>query len=107
MRAHRVSWILHYGSIPSGLEVLHDCPGGDNRACVNPEHLWLGTQQDNIRDGWVKGRIHMPVPPKLTEQQVREIRLSDKTQRDLSNLYNISQAQVCRIRHRMLWKSVI
>jgi HNH endonuclease len=51
---HRVAWKLYCGSIPKGLFVLHRC---DNRACVNPEHLFLGTQKDNIRDGIAKGRI--------------------------------------------------
>lgn len=74
MFAHRVSWELAYGEIPDGLEVLHTC---DNPPCVNPNHLFVGTQADNMRDMVAKGRSTLgeknPMA-KLTQSDIEEIR---------------------------------
>lgn len=53
MMAHRLSWIMLRGDIPEGMNVLHKC---DNRKCVNPNHLFIGTQSDNVQDMIRKGR---------------------------------------------------
>lgn len=53
-RAHRVSWLLLVGPVPEGMWVLHHC---DNRLCVRPDHLYLGTAKDNARDASVRKRL--------------------------------------------------
>ena len=74
-KGHRVAYEAFVGQIPDGAFVLHRC---DNPLCVNPEHLWLGNNADNMRDMESKGRAKHPKGEyhgraKLTEVQVREI----------------------------------
>lgn len=87
--AHRVSWIINNGPIPDGLFVCHTC---DNRKCVNPNHLFLGTQSDNMKDAMNKGRIvvpvgtpfqdgHLPVNRVLSDVVVRAIKLELTTKK--------------------------
>lgn len=54
-KAHRYSWFLANGSIPDGMKVLHRC---DNTSCVRPDHLFVGTQKDNVHDAIQKGRLN-------------------------------------------------
>lgn len=61
--AHRLSWMLAYGPIPEGLQVCHHC---DVPRCVRPDHLFLGTQDDNLKDAARKGRFHTPRTRTLT-----------------------------------------
>lgn len=67
LTAHRVSWELAYGPIPEGLWALHKC---DIRPCVRPDHLFLGTRQDNMDDAKAKGRIYHP-PSLLSDADKR------------------------------------
>lgn len=76
VKAYRASYEVHHGPIPEGMVVRHSC---DNPACINPEHLSLGTQADNVRDMFQRGRENKAKgertgKAKLTDAQVREIR---------------------------------
>ena len=101
--AHRIAWELTNGPIPVGMHVLHHC---DNRGCMNPTHLFLGTNEDNIADKASKGRQTKGEEinnAKLTEQEVRAIRKSPLTQYALGKLYGVSRANIGMIRNRKSW----
>src|SRR3990167_8959811 len=115
-RAHRISWELHNGEIPKGLHVIHKC---DNPPCVNPDHLWLGTHQDNMRDRSKKGRTSRHIgnldlggekhgSSKLKEKQVIEIRNLGKTgiyiQKELADLFGVHQTTINNILNNKYWK---
>lgn len=106
--AHRYSWVLHNGPVPAGLCVLHRC---DNRACVRPDHLWLGTKADNSKDMASKSRFRVPGlegedhgEAKLTDDDVRHIRSSTATGRDLARKLGVSESLVSLVRRRKAWK---
>lgn len=99
--AHRVAWELVNGDIPNGLHVCHRC---DTPACVNPEHLFLGTRFDNLQDAVRKGRAGMH---KLTLVQIAEIRKlygAGEIQRSLATAFGISQANVSCIVTDKIWR---
>lgn len=102
MYAHRASYKLLVGGIPKGLCVLHKC---DVRNCVNPEHLFLGTQKENIQDMVKKGRRHdrHEAGVKLTWDKVEKIRKSDKSQLKLAAEYGVSQPTISHIKNFRTW----
>jgi hypothetical protein len=93
--AHRVAWELTNGPIPDGQWVLHHC---DVPHCVNPAHLFLGTQTENMRDASVKGRLS--VPKRRNRARIAEIRTrwlaGGVTQRALAAEYGVHEVQVSR-----------
>jgi hypothetical protein len=105
MGAHRLAYILTHGDIPKGIFVLHKC---DNPICVNPSHLFLGTQFDNMRDCSRKGRLNLKHLRgeahgrcKLSDQQVTEIRhlysTGAATTKELARMFSIDKSHVWRI----------
>ena len=95
-KAHRVAWTLYRGQIPDGLLVLHKC---DTPVCCNPEHLWLGTQQNNVDDMMRKGRHGWNSKPKLLrDNQIAQIQSSDETCVALAKQYGVSISTLFRYR---------
>lgn len=93
--AHRYSWQLHHGPIPDGLCVCHSCPGGDNPRCVNPDHLFLGTQTENMADGVKKHQFcegEDRFNAKLNKAQVRyarKLRLAGIRYTEMTKIFNV------------------
>jgi hypothetical protein len=102
--AHRAVYVMRYGPIPNGLLVCHRC---DNPPCVRPDHLCLGTNDDNMRDKVSRGRAGK----KLTEKQVRAIRSlyaagRAPTMEELAAVADVDFANIHRIIHRRIWRHV-
>ncbi len=107
-RAHRVAWTIDNGPVPDGLHVLHRC---DTPGCVNPAHLFTGTNDDNVQDRGSKGRTAKGASngrAKLTVQQVLQVRLlsGTMTQKAIAALMGVCVATVCDIVRRKTWTHV-
>lgn len=109
--AHRFSYQLAYGSIPPGYQVCHRC---DNPMCVNPAHLWIGTNAENMADRDAKGRKvivsgERAGRTKLTEQQVREIRrrvADGQSLRLTASVYGVHHTTILAISKRWSWREL-
>jgi hypothetical protein len=114
--AHRAAWMVKHGDIPEGMLVLHRC---DTPGCINPDHLFLGTQQDNENDKVAKGRqargaalAHTRARgarngnAKLTESDVLAIRGAEAPQRALAKRFGVTQAIISKIKRREVWTHV-
>lgn len=106
--AHRFSYEYYNGDIPEDKEVCHIC---DERGCVNPAHLFLGTRSDNMQDCKNKGRLVMPETAgeahpmrKLTAKQVQQIKAEKGTQTEIAKKYGIAQCTVSEIKRGKSWK---
>lgn len=106
-RAHRVAWELEYNTtLAAGVVLCHSC---DNRRCVNPKHLFAGTQQDNMADCAAKGRFgdrageHNP-RAKLTAEDVLAIRESPLPLSALANRYGVAKSTVAAAKAGQSWR---
>lgn len=106
VRAHRISWVLHKGPIPDGLNVLHKC---DMRCCVNPAHLFVGTQKQNVHDMISKGRERYQIGEtsyqhKLTDSDVMMIRGSSKSCEYWAKHFGMNPGTIRRAKLGHKWK---
>lgn len=110
-RAHRVAYKEYVGEIPAGMLVCHTC---DNRKCINPKHLFLGTHQDNADDRVAKGRGRCGIGErhsraKLTEEQViliRQLRSYGFTRKKIAEGFGVTTVTIGEIANRKKWKHV-
>lgn len=111
LTAHRVSYEMAYGLIPQGMLVCHRC---DNPPCVNPAHLWLGTEQDNTQDSVQKGRRARQYGAangfsRFSEADISEIRraaASGALQKDIAHRFGVDRSTISYILTGKTWRHV-
>jgi hypothetical protein len=111
--AHRYSWLYHKGEIPKDMMVCHSC---DNPPCINPNHLFIGSNTDNMRDCVKKGRYVGPPrmrgvkhpKSKLNDSSVAKIRemYGNKTIVEIAKIFNIAPSLAHRVARREVWRHV-
>jgi hypothetical protein len=99
--AHRVAWELYCGTVAAGMHVLHSC---DTPSCVNPNHLFLGTNDDNIRDMIKKKRDKKFL--KLSDEDVSKIRNDKRPQSQIAKELGVCQQHISSIKNQKRRKRV-
>lgn len=102
LRSNRAAWIIYNGEIPKNKHVCHTC---DNVLCVNPEHLWLGSNLDNTKDKCSKGRHNWGIKSKINKEIAAKIRQTSGTNKQIGKLFNISATEVSLIKNNKRWKT--
>lgn len=106
VKAHRFSYELHFGKIPSGMEVRHMC---HNPECTNPEHLSVGTHADNMNDSVLAQRTAAKEShphSKLNRGDVLAIRGDRRSQRVLADIYSVDPSTINDIKNGKTWKNL-
>ncbi len=104
---HRLVYTLMHGEIPEGKFICHHC---DNKRCCNPDHLFCGTNQDNMRDALSKNRLplgHEMPNSKLTPDQVRNIRKDGRSLRKIGKDYHVDQSRIFHIKKGISYRNVV
>ena len=106
-RAHRISYEAYKGPIPKGMVIRHTC---DNPACINPDHLIVGSQKDNVADREARNRRvvngERVGTSKLTEKDALDIRASGESLEALASRYGIDRSNVWLIRAGKSWRHI-
>lgn len=110
MKIHRYMYEKYKGEISDGLHSLHKC---DNRMCINPEHLFLGTNADNVADKMAKGRCKPGKgehhwKSKLTEKDVIKIKteLNHLNRNEIAEMYGVQPSAISKIRAGRTWNKI-
>ena len=101
-KAHRLAWEEVYGSIPEGLFVCHTC---DNPPCINTNHLFLGTNSDNMLDMYSKNRGNSKdvIAKKLSTSLAEEIRQAKGLHKDIAKQFGVDRTMVGKIKSGVCW----
>jgi hypothetical protein len=106
---HRLAYVKHFGSVPENMFVLHKC---DNRKCINPEHLFIGTNRDNVDDMLNKERQprgetkHNSILLERDILLIRKMKQEGETLKDISKYFNVSEGAIYDVIARRTWKHI-
>jgi hypothetical protein len=107
--AHKYSWILHFGPVPDGLWVLHTC---DVKRCVNPKHLYLGTNSRNLQDALERGQKAIGSQCSFAKlcpdevQEIRRLKQTGLTQEVLADQFGVSKTTIWRAYSGRAYKDI-